>query len=160
MDKVLRRFIVVYGEPKNVEPRELFAEFFAALANFRSDILGKAADRVIRDRIFPTWPTVGETVKACRDVADELDDKHIPQIPREAREHKPIDQEVAKDLLAKAHAGLDPRNSFVGIQARARAWASHHNCKVIIDVDAQWGCEVVDEHGRIVPIGWKVGVAA
>lgn len=160
VSKAMRRLAAVYGEPQTEFKPELFAEFVSALSGFRGDVLAKAVDRVVRERHFPTWPTVGEVVKACRDVADELADKYSPQRPKEQRRYEPVEQELAKELLAKAMIGLDPRNNFEDIRRRARGWARENNCKVTVHPAAAWGCEVVDEYGRVVPIGWKPGAAA
>lgn len=161
VSKAMRRLAAVYGEPQTEFKPELFAEFFAALSGFRGDVLAKAVDRVVRERHFPTWPTVGEVVKACRDVADEIADKFSPDKPKEHRRYEPVDQEVAKALLSKAMASLDKKNQFEGIRSRARAWARNNNCKVTMFPNAEdWGTEVIDEYGRIVPIGWRPGDAA
>ncbi len=151
MDKVLRRLIVVYGEPKDVEPKELFAEFFKALGSYRGDILSKATDLVIRERAFPGWPTVGEVVKACREVSDEMADRHIEQ-PSPVYDKPPVTPEVAKRLLGQATQFLDPMRSFPNIMASARKWARDHNCKVTVDVSENppmW-----DEHGSVIPFGY------
>ena len=50
--KVIRRLQTVYGAPQSDYPAELLAEFSAALAPYRSDILTKGVDRVIRERAF------------------------------------------------------------------------------------------------------------
>lgn len=161
VSKAIRRLAAVYGEPKTDYKPELFAEFISALENYRSDVVAYGVDRVIRDRAYPTWPTVGEVVKACRDVADEMSDKcHPAGSAPNGRTYDPVDQATAKELLTKAMAGMDTRNNFVSIRARAGAWVKHHNCRVTTDVDAPWGQEVVDEFGRVVPIGWKPGEAA
>lgn len=157
MDKVVRRLIVVYGEPKDVEPRELFAEFFKALESYRSDILGKATDRVIRERAYPTWPTVGEMVKACREVSEEMVDRTFNQ-PSPEYTKPPVSQETAVRLMGAARQALDHRRSFPNMMATARAWARAHNCKVTVDVD-EWPY-MWDEHGTEIPFGWKIGDAA
>ena len=157
MDKVIRRLIVVYGEPKDVEPKELFAEFFKALGSYRGDILSKAADLVIRERAFPGWPTVGEVVKACREVADAMADRHVEQ-PSPVYDKPPVGQQEAARLMGYAKHFMDPRRSFPALMDSARAWARHHNCKVTVDVDQD--PPMFDEHGRTIPFGWKIGDAA
>ena len=160
MDKVVRRFIVLYGEPKDVEPKELFAEFFKALGSFRGDILTKGADEVIRNHTFPTWPTVGEVVKSCRAVAESLADRYVREEPPKTPPREPVSPKVAKALLEGFRHSMNSGNDFAGIRKRAHAWAKHHNCKVTMNVSAPWGEEVVDQYGRIVPIGWRTGDAA
>ena len=67
---VIRRFLTVYGAPKVPAPDELFAEFSKALKDFSGAIIEPAIDRVIADHAYPTWPTVGEVVKAVRAQAE------------------------------------------------------------------------------------------
>lgn len=74
---VIRRFLTVYGAPKVPAPDELFAEFSKALKDFSSAIIEPAIDRVIADHAYPTWPTVGEVVKAARAQAER---NHRPTV--------------------------------------------------------------------------------
>lgn len=150
-DKVLKRLHTLYGPPNTDSPPDLYAEFSAALAPYRSDILAKAVDRVRAERTFPGWPTVGELVKACREVADEMVERHFEQ-PSPTYDKPPVTPEVAKRLLGQATQFLDPMRSFPNIMASARKWARDHNCKVTVDVSENppmW-----DEHGRTIPFGY------
>lgn len=159
MDRVVRRLVTVYGVPQGVaDPKELFGEFFKALNGYSPEILSTGCDRVIRDRAFSSWPTVGEVVKACRDVADEAADRTHRQPTADEPVFEPVSQEQAAHLLGQAMQHLDPRRSFPNMMATARAWAKHHNCKVIVDVDQD--PPMTDEHGRVIPFGWKPGQAA
>lgn len=153
-DKVLKRLHTLYGAPNTDNPPELYKEFSAALAPYRSDILSKAVDRVRAERSFPGWPTVGELVKACRDVSEEMTDRTFNQ-PSPTFGKEPVSQEVATRLLGQARQLLDTRRSFPNLMATARAWARHHNCKVTVDVDQD--PPMIDEHGRVVPFGWRPG---
>jgi len=153
--RVLRRLSAVYGEPQTEFTEELFGEFARALAAYRADILTNAVDRVIRDRAFPTWPTVGEVVKACREVADEMADKYVPERVPPPREYKPVDQHVAEALLRRARASINAGNSFNEIVARKRAWEADTGSRCTIDVKWPWGEEVRDSDGTIVPIGYE-----
>ena len=155
--KVIRRLQTVYGAPQSDYPAELFAEFSAALAPYRSDILTKGVDRVIRERAFSTWPTVGEVVKACREVCEEMADKTFNQ-PVAEYAKEPVSKEAATRLMGMARQMLDPRRSFPNMMDTARAWARHHMCKVPVDVDQD--PPMFDEHGREIPFGWKPGRAA
>lgn len=157
--KAMRRLVAVYGEPKTEFGEDLFDEFNAALSGFRGDVLTKGVDRIVRDRAYQNWPTVGEVVKACRDIADEMADKHVPSGQFENRKYEPVDQKIAERLLTAAMKGLDPRNSFPAIQARADAWHRQTGVPCCIKVSEPWGQEVKDIHGRIVPIGWRMGDA-
>lgn len=153
----LRRLAAVYGDPQTEFKGELIAEFKAALAPYRADILTKAIDRVIRERAFPTWPTVGEVVKACREVSDEMADRNFSQ-PSPVYDKPPVSQEQAAKLMGYARHFMDPRRAYPALMDSARAWARHHGCKVTVDVDQDppmW-----DEHGRTIPFGWKIGDAA
>lgn len=152
--RVLRRLSAVYGEPQTEFTEDLFTEFAKALAAYRADILTNAVDRVIRDRAFPTWPTVGEVVKACRDVADEMADKYVPERVAAPREYKGVDQDTASKLLARARAAINAGNSFDEIVARKRAWEADTGKRCIIDVKWPWGEEVQDSDGMIVPVGY------
>lgn len=159
LNKVIRRFSAAYGPPQVEEPAELFEEFSKALAGTRGDLLTKGVDTVIKERVFPGWPTVGEVVKACRDAADELASNFSrpqPVYPKNA----PVHPTIAKALLEGFNKAMHSGNAFADINARASAWGRYHNCKVTIDVSKTWGEEVVDEFGRIVPIRWKMGDAA
>ncbi len=156
-DKVLKRLHTLYGAPNTDSPPDLYAEFAAALAPYRSDILSKAVDRVRSDRAFPGWPTVGELVKACREVSDEMVDRTFNQ-PSATYDKPPVSPEQAAKLMGFAKHFMDPRRSFPALMDSARAWARHHACKVTVDVDQDppmW-----DEHGRTIPFGWKIGDAA
>jgi hypothetical protein len=150
-DKVLKRLHTLFGAPNTDSPPGLYAEFSAALAPYRSDILSKAVDRVRADRAFPGWPTVGELVKACREVSEEMVDRTFNQ-PSPEYTKPPVSQETAVRLMGAARQALDPRRSFPNIMASARAWARDHNCKVTVGVVG--GHPMVDEHGRAVPFGY------
>lgn len=155
--KVLRRLQTLYGMPNTEYPKELYAEFSAALAPYRSDILNKAVDRVRSERTFPGWPTVGELVKACRDVSDEMADRTFNK-PSPEYDREPVSQEAAARLMGHARQLLDPRRSYPNLMATARLWARHHNCKVTVAVGYEK--PMADEFGRIIPFGWKPGEAA
>lgn len=153
--RVLRRFMTVYGEPNTVDPDGLFEEFSKALGGTRPDILTKGVDRVIKAHTFPAWPTVGEVVKECRLVADELADKFQGKEEPKNTWREPVAPEVAKALMAGFNRTMAAKNTFDDIAARASAWARHHGVSVSVDVSAPWGKEAVDSMGRIVPIGWR-----
>lgn len=158
--KAIRRLLAVYGTPKTDEPDILFEEFTKALSGFRTDILAKGVDRVIKDRAFSTWPTVGEVVKACRDVCDEMADSQAP-VQQDYPKREPVAPEVARALMQGFAKSMDAKNTFNDIKLRYELWHRTHGCKVFIDVSKPWGEEVWDEYGRIVPIGWpKEGKAA
>lgn len=151
--KAIRRLMAVYGTPKTDEPQILFDEFAKALSGFRTDLLAKGVDRVIKDRAFSTWPTVGEVVKACRDVCEEMADKHVVEFPKPDR-RAPVPPDVAKALLQGFAKTMEAKNTFADIKLRYDLWYRTHGCKVFMDMSKPWGEEVWDVYGRIVPIGW------
>lgn len=151
--KAIRRLMAVYGTPKTDEPQILFDEFAKALSGFRTDLLAKGVDRVIKDRAFSTWPTVGEVVKACRDVCDEMLDRNVPEHQTYPK-REPVKPEIAKALLQGFSRTMDAKNTFADIKLRYDLWYRAHGCKVFMDLSKPWGQEVWDERGRIVPIGW------
>lgn len=154
INKAIRRLLAVYGTPKTEEPEILFDEFAKALSGFRSDILVNGIDRVIRERAFSAWPTVGETVKACRDVCGEMADR-VPQQPAaDYSRRTPVPSVVAKALLQGFAKTMEAKNTFNDIKLRYDLWHRTHGCKVFLDVSKPWGEEVYDEFGRVVPIGW------
>lgn len=66
---VIERLFRLYGEPNRISPEDMdgFLEEYAdALEGYAPNILAKAMDRVRDNHAYPTWPTVGEIVKACR----------------------------------------------------------------------------------------------
>lgn len=146
LNKVIRRLAAVYGEPQVDEPSELFQEFSKALAGTRGDLLTKGVDTVIKERVFSGWPTVGEVVKACRDAGEALADRYTPEKPV-YRNSDPVPPVVAKALLDGFTKAMNSGNCFADIVARTpRAQGS------TIDVSADWGQEVLDPSGNIVPI--------
>jgi len=157
--KSIRRLLAVYGTPKTDEPEILFDEMSKALSGFRTDILTKGVDRIIKDRSFSTWPTVGEVVKACRDACDEMGDRYAVERPNYQR-REPVPPEVAKALLQGFAKTMEAKNTFKDIKLRYDLWHRKHGCRVFLDVSKPWGEEVWDERGRIVPIGWPKAEAA
>ncbi|MGB4865363.1 MAG: hypothetical protein WBP38_05660 [Hyphomicrobium sp.] len=145
-NRVIRRLVVAYGDPQIEYPDELFEEFSKALAGTRGDILTKGLDTVIKERVFPGWPTVGEVVKACREASEALAERYAPEQPKYSR-NEPVSPTVAKALLEGFARTTSAGNAFADIVARCpRTQGS------TIDVSAFWGNEVCDPEGNIVPI--------
>ena len=69
---VIRRFVLVYGEPKTNDIEGFYAEYQRALKGFSEAVLQAGVDDVIRDHTFPTWPTVGEVYKAVSEQGRRL----------------------------------------------------------------------------------------
>lgn len=66
---MLRRFGVLYGEPKTSDVEAFIAEYERALAGTSREFLEAATDRIVRSQDRRAWPTPGECVKAVSFVA-------------------------------------------------------------------------------------------
>lgn len=153
--KVIKRLLNVFGPPSVPDPDALYEEFGKALKGFSEPILDEAIDRVMREHIYASWPSLGECVKHCRNVAYE-------RSPRIAPEHQklepdldkaPVDEATAKQLMASFNSCISFGNDFAAIQARCPIGGT-------IDVSAPWGQEVTDRNGNVVPIRKRRGKAA
>lgn len=141
---LLDRFTTMYGEPKTDDVAGYVETYANALEGFNAAILDAAILRIIRNHTYPSWPTVGECVKVCRQVASELyPPKIVPDPPPAAKD--PVDAKIAKLLKDSALRALTARNSFEDIRRRCPIGGT-------IVVDAPWGGEVRDAQGNIVPI--------
>lgn len=67
IDDMLRRFSVMYGEPKTPDYVAFIEEYRNALAGYSEDAIKRAADMLIREQDVPFWPTPGK----CRAKAVE-----------------------------------------------------------------------------------------
>jgi hypothetical protein len=67
VDKVLARFVLLYGEPRTVKIADWLYEYRLALQGFADAVLKAGADAVIARHGVRAWPTIGECVKACRE---------------------------------------------------------------------------------------------
>jgi hypothetical protein len=151
--KVIRRLTNVYGAPNVPDQDMLYDEFCKALRGFSDPVLDLALDRVIRDRTFPTWPTVGEVVATAREAAAILTPKPKPE-PDQVFQKKYVGPDRVKALLDGAMGqGLYGGNDYVAIAARCPIGGA-------VDVDAPWGEEVKDRNGNVVPIRQRKGRAA
>lgn len=59
----LERLTVVYGEPETDNQADFFDEYRRALRDFHPDTMDRAVDRMLRERKFRTWPTIGDLRK-------------------------------------------------------------------------------------------------
>ena len=66
---VFVRFDALYGPPKTKSPDLFFDEYEKALSGYDTAILSKALEVVIRGHQYPTWPTIGQIIQACKAVA-------------------------------------------------------------------------------------------
>lgn len=69
-DLMFTRFLTLYGEPKTDNLEAFFEEYERVLKGTAKDILQLAADRVIKEQQFRSWPTPGECVKAVNAEAE------------------------------------------------------------------------------------------
>ena len=149
--KVIRRLSRTYGAPTNGDPEAITEEFCKALAGYSESLLERGMDRVIRERTFPGWPTVGEVIDAIEYVAAVKTVK-APEHEKFSLEPDPeakyVDREKVRRLVTGCLSFLDSNNDFSAIQARCPPGGT-------IDVRAPWGEEVRDCHGNIVPIREK-----
>lgn len=67
-DVVLKRFTVLYGEPKTSDFEAFIAEYETALKGYHEPILRQAVDRVVQANEYRSWPMPGEICKACHDI--------------------------------------------------------------------------------------------
>jgi hypothetical protein len=152
-DLMLSRFITIYGDPKTDNAEAFLDEFASALEGFSPEIVSKAANKILRTHEYPTWPSLGECVKSCREVAWELNPPTKPE-PARAIKKKHVGQDRVQALLKQAMGqGLNGDNDFEAIIARCPRGGS-------VDVSAPWGEEVRDRNGNVVPIRQRKGRAA
>lgn len=100
---MLRRFTVLYGEPKTPNREAYIAEYVAALKGYSEAALTEAATAVIQARTIPVWPSVGECVKAARAAADSIESRK----PRR-RDDADVYVPLPADERARVSAKLAP----------------------------------------------------
>lgn len=69
-DKIIRRFANCYGEPKAPDVDGFLDEYERVLKGYSADTLRKAADEIIANHVFPSWPTPGECNLACQRICE------------------------------------------------------------------------------------------
>jgi hypothetical protein len=67
---IIARFANCYGEPKAPDVDGFLAEYERVLKGYSADILRKAADDIIANHVYPSWPTPGECNLACQRVCE------------------------------------------------------------------------------------------
>ena len=142
--KVIRRFGTVYGIPNVPDQDALYDEFCKALCGYSAVILEKTVDRVIRSHEYPTWPTVGEVVKAASSVASSTVKLEISRSEVELPPPTPEQKARADDQRRQMQSSMFG-NTFVDIQRRCPRYGS-------IDISAPWGEEVLDLRGNVISI--------
>lgn len=151
--KVIKRLANVFGPPNVSEPDEFFAEYQKAFAGYSADVLQSAVDRVMKEHVYASWPTVGEVMAAVQAVLSARSTGSAPEhIKFSALGPEPgkkyVDPERLKELISSFSASLEANNDFPAIYARCPI-------KGTINVSSPWGEEVRDKHGNIVPIREK-----
>jgi hypothetical protein len=77
-DLMLRRFGVLYGEPKTPDIEAFVGEYERSMRGFRKDVISRAADKLIDAHDRRSWPTPGECHKACDAAAEEIETRRRP----------------------------------------------------------------------------------
>jgi SLT domain-containing protein len=110
---MLKRFAVLYGEPKTNDLSAFVAEYEHALAGMSREVLTGGANRVIKAQEYRTWPTPGECVKACHAEAEHLAvqrERFAPKnIERTDKTWTPPTEEQkerARELVARAKQAI------------------------------------------------------
>lgn len=67
---IITRFANCYGESKAPDIDGFFAEYERILKGYSADTLRKAADDIIANHTYPSWPTPGECNLACQRVCE------------------------------------------------------------------------------------------
>ena len=140
---VIRRFTTMYGAPNVLDKDAFFDEFCKALRGYSPEILDKATTLVIAGHVYPSWPTVGELVKAARSCAEDMR-QPAPTKPEVWPPPTP-EQKARADAQQRQMTLSAVGNTFVDIQRRCPRDGS-------INVAAPWGEEVRDRGGNIIPI--------
>jgi hypothetical protein len=66
----LERLTVVYGEPETSDNAGFFDEYRRGLGEYSADVMDRAIDRMLRERKFRSWPTIGELRKHANEVLE------------------------------------------------------------------------------------------
>lgn len=154
-DRIVSRFVTMYGDPKTDNLEAYFDEYAKALHGFSSEVLELAGDRILRNHAYRSWPTIGECVKICREAAAILDPKSAPEHQKLSPDidKPPVDEGTAKQLMASFNSSRLIGNCFEAIVDRCPLGGT-------VDVSAPWGQEVTDRNGNVVPIRQKKGKVA
>lgn len=67
---IITRFANCYGESKAPDIDGFLAEYERVLKGYSADTLRKAADDIIANHTYPSWPTPGECNLACQRVCE------------------------------------------------------------------------------------------
>lgn len=101
-EKMLRRFMAVYGKPNTPDEEGFYAEYAKALSGWSGKFLDLAADALIREHTSSFWPTVGECTKVLRRVAAEQ--AALAPRPLKREDELPKDFKPDPEMAAKVEA--------------------------------------------------------
>lgn len=153
VSKIIKRLGNVFGAPNCADPEEFFAEYQKAFTGYSADVLQSAVDRVMKEHVYASWPTVGEVMAAVQAVLAARSTGHAPEHvkfsalgPEPGKKY--VNPERLKELMSSFSASFEANNDFPAIMARCPI-------KGKINVSAPWGEEVTDKDGNIVPIREK-----
>jgi hypothetical protein len=140
---MLDRFMTLYGAPKTENDAGFIREYALALGGFSDAILERATGKIVASHGFASWPVLGECVRVCREVAEDISPRPAPLPP--PVKNAPPEGRGTSILREVCTPGLYAKNSFPHILARCPHGGS-------IDISAPWGQEVRDARGNVVPI--------
>jgi|CXWK01.1.fsa_nt_gi hypothetical protein len=109
-EKMLRRFMSVYGKPNTPDEEGFYAEYAKALSGWSGKFLDLATDALIREHTSSFWPTVGECTKVLRRVAAE----QAALVPRQRKPEDDLPKDFKPDpeMAAKVEAIMKEFFSF------------------------------------------------
>ena len=112
----LERLSTVYGKPETDDVGAFLAEYAKALKDFHPDTMDRAIDRMLRERKFRTWPTIGDLRRYAIEALEASN----------ARSSAPDTWAKKKDVassLAKAFAVDAQQQTALGRAAEAEDWS-------------------------------------
>lgn len=119
---MLDRFSAVYGQPDTPNPKLFIAEWVRSFHKACPEALSATVDRVIDNRQYRGWPTIGEVRRELADLCEErAGHRAMKALPPPEPKAPTADERVrmsamAKDLLKKLKAGAS-----IEIRARPQA---------------------------------------
>lgn len=119
-EKMLRRFMAVYGKPNTPDEEGFYAEYAKALSGWSGKFLDLATDTLIKEHTSPFWPTVGECTKVLRRVAAEQ--ASLAPKARAPDQDLPKDFKPDPEMAAKVEAIMKEFCSFAPEASGASAF--------------------------------------
>lgn len=84
-DEIIARFSNCYSEPKALDVEAFLGEYERVLKGYTPDTLRKAADEIIANHTYPSWPTPGECNIACQKICER-------EAPRAWEKPRPVEK--------------------------------------------------------------------